>query len=232
MPIPPQNAHLVIRVLFQGEDFVVIDKPSGLLSVRGRFADEDPVKADCVASRIEEMFPEATGSITPHRLDMDTSGVMILGLTKLAHRHLSIQFQDRLAQKAYIAMVAGHLPMDKERLIDLPMRLDVDNRPFQIVDHKQGRPAQTRARVLSHEEVLGQPASRVRFEPITGRSHQLRVHAAHADGLNAPILGDRLYGEESSGPRLMLHARELTIAVPAPKGEEGERMFFEAGEPF
>lgn len=205
-------------------ELVVIDKPAGLLSVPGR----GPDKQDCVARRVAAMFPEATGPLTVHRLDMETSGLMVLGLTPEAHRALSMQFEARTIDKRYIALLGGRLETPQGS-ISLPLRLDVDNRPHQIVDHVQGKQAQTSFRTLGHERAGdGKWCTRVEFMPRTGRSHQLRVHAAHHEGLHRPILGDSLYGDASSASRLMLHASELGLTEPS----TGARLTLESPAPF
>lgn len=199
-----------IRIVHLDARFVVVDKPSGVLSVPGI----GPEKADCVVSRVHEAIylrqtrePELNpGRLIVHRLDMDTSGLMVIALDADAQRELSKQFEDRIPEKRYVALLDGIVPQD-EGLIDLPMRLDVENRPYQIVDHAQGRPAQTHFRVLSRET----DRTRVEFRPITGRTHQIRVHAAQ--GLGHSILGDVLYGSIVA-PRLMLHAAELSFLSP------------------
>lgn len=205
------------RVVFATRRYVVVEKPSGMLSVPGK----GPQKRDCVAVRVAAMFPDAQGSLVAHRLDMETSGLMVLGLDAAAQRHLSRQFEDRVVRKAYVALLDGEVPGD-QGLVDLPMRPDIDNRPVQIVDHTHGRPALTRWRVLAREV----DRTRVRFEPITGRTHQLRLHAAA--GLRRPILGDVLYGDPASAERLMLHASELSFLDP----ENGRRVEFASVPPF
>jgi len=197
-----------LPIVRRDDRFVVIDKPSGLLSVPGK----GPDKADCVASRVREMFPSATGPLTVHRLDMDTSGLILLALDAEAHRTLSMQFEARTVSKAYIALLAGIIEPD-EGEIDLPIRADIDNRPRQIHDPILGKPSRTRYRVLERAGGI----TRVEFTPITGRSHQLRVHAAHELGLGTPILGDALYGGPAppeSADRLMLHATSLEFDDP------------------
>jgi tRNA pseudouridine32 synthase/23S rRNA pseudouridine746 synthase len=235
--------------------FVIVDKPAGLLSVPGRGAEHDPRKADCVVARVRARFPEATGPMVVHRLDMDTSGLMVVATTPQAQRELSIAFSRRAVEKAYEAMLlardaphAEKLRTSEGGLIDAPMRLDIDRRPYQVHDPHRGKPAQTRWTPIESArppgERFGEDANRivrVRFEPITGRSHQLRVHAALAEriggqtgGLGAPILGDPLYSagvgtahEDLSiarppdapmptacvaAGRLLLHACELALA--------------------
>ena len=217
------GARETVPVAGRGARYVVVDKPAGLLSVPGR----GPGKGVCVVSRVARMFPGASGPLVVHRLDMDTSGLMVLGLDAGAQRELSMQFERRGVEKAYVALVEGWVgSAGDEGVIELPMRLDVENRPVQIVDHEQGKPATTRWRVLAHESVDDVECSRVEFVPITGRSHQLRVHAAV--GLGAPILGDDLYGDASGASRLMLHASVLGFDEPG----EGGRVVFRSGAPF
>ena len=224
-----------LTILHQSDRFVVIEKPAGLLSVPGK----GPDKADCAASRVRAMFPRATGPLVVHRLDMDTSGLMVFGLDEGAQRELSRQFEDRLVEKAYVALLEtidvdiARSPLAQDSgLVDAPMRVDLDNRPFQIHDPEHGRPAQTRWRVLAREP----DRVRVRFEPINGRAHQLRVHASLPAplGLGAPILGDVLYNPtdhrlareldetppRSPRGRLMLHATELSFLAPGTKRRE------------
>ncbi len=193
-----------IRVVLDTGRYVVVDKPSGLLSVPGK----GPEKADCVRARVAAMYPNATGPMTVHRLDQDTSGLIVVGLDADAQRAMSQMFEHRKVTKRYIAVVEGELA-EHAGLIDLPLRIDWPNRPKHIVA-EDGRASQTRYRVLSVEG----GNSRVEFTPLTGRGHQLRVHAADSRGLNAPILGDPLYGDTSKAPRLLLHAWSLEYADP------------------
>ncbi|MCA9294488.1 MAG: RluA family pseudouridine synthase [Phycisphaerales bacterium] len=201
-----------------GESWVVVDKPAGLLSTPGKGAEHDPKLADCVAARVHAMFPDAQGPLIAHRLDMDTSGLMVLGLTAAAQRALSMQFEGRHVEKRYVALVEGHaLAPGETGAIVLPMRLDIDNRPRQIVDVVHGRHAITRYCAVAREALVTdggtQKVMRVVFEPVTGRSHQLRVHAAQACGLGAPIVGDAMYGT-GKRDRLMLHAQRLCFDSP------------------
>jgi tRNA pseudouridine32 synthase/23S rRNA pseudouridine746 synthase len=169
------------------------------------------------------MYPRASGPLVVHRLDMDTSGLLVLGLDAGAQRALSMQFEAREVEKTYVALVEGEVRGERGR-IDEPMRLDITNRPIHIVDHIHGRQAITEWRVLARET----DRTRVELVPQTGRTHQLRVHCAHRRGLNHPILGDRLYGDPDSAPRLMLHARSLSFVDP----DSGRRVEFEAPAPF
>lgn len=214
MPDPPPQPPLLCVIATGPDrdrpDWAVVVKPSGLHAVPGR----TPDKFDSIQARARLAFPHAEGPITVHRLDRDTSGIMILGLTRAAHSHLSVQFQDRLVTKTYTALIE-RTPPAPESEINLPLIVDWPNRPRHHVDHDQGKPARTKYRVLEQ----GQPC-RVEFTPITGRTHQLRVHAAHpvqTGGMGAPILGDSLYGSTTptqSAPRLMLHASRLTVTLP------------------
>ncbi len=223
-------------IIFADEHIVVIDKPAGLLSVPGIA----PEKQDCARSRVQSMFPDATGPMTCHRLDLSTSGVMILALSKEIHRNLSIQFENRRTQKRYLALLNGHLQPD-EGTINCPMRKDMDVRPLQLVDYVQGKPSVTHFRVLARERHNANPVTRVELLPHTGRTHQLRVHAAHplvttigkpsgdeTPGLGMPIVGDELYDERGDADRLMLHASMLTIHHPV----TGKQVTFYAPEPF
>lgn len=198
-----------------------MDKPAGMLSVPGKGAN----KQDCVASRVAAMFPGATGPLVVHRLDMETSGLLVLGLDPGAQRSLSAQFEARSVEKAYVALVEG-APAHDAGTITLPLRPDVSNRPIQIVDAAHGRPAVTRWRVLSREV----DRTRVEFQPLTGRTHQLRVHAASPGprgGLGHPIIGDTLYGGPAA-ERLMLHAAMLSFLDP----DSGRRLEFRSETPF
>ena len=197
-------------IIFADEHILVIDKPSGLLSVPGKGA----ALADCVERRLQLLFP---GAMTVHRLDMETSGVMVYARTRQAHRHLSIQFQNRQVAKSYRAVLWGVL-CDETGEIDLPLRCDWPNRPLQRVDFENGKPSLTRWHVLAHDYVRLEgeevPVTRVRFFPQTGRSHQLRVHAK---ALGHVILGDRLYAPErvqKAASRLNLHAETLAFRHP------------------
>jgi len=205
----PPDAPLAI--LHHDHELLLVDKPSGLLSVPGKGAH----LADCLIARVQAVFPEA---LLVHRLDRDTSGVMLFGLSRHAQRHLGLQFEKRQIKKTYLARVWGHV-REKTGLIDLPLILDWPNRPLQMVDHENGRAAQTEWRVLRLEE----NATRLRLFPKTGRSHQLRVHMRE---IGHPILGDAFYatGEARNAPRLMLHAESLRLRHP----DGGKGMTFKA----
>ncbi|KHQ55146.1 RluA family pseudouridine synthase [Mameliella alba] len=209
---PPKGE---IPVLYEDTDLLVVDKPAGLLSVPGKGEDLQ----DCLLSRLEKAFPTVR---LVHRLDRDTSGVMVFGLTPHAQRHLGNQFETRKTKKTYLARLHGHLePATGE--VDLPLIVDWPNRPRQKVCHETGKPALTGWKVLKSD----QGETRVRLFPHTGRSHQLRVHTLT---LGHPILGDTLYAPETADqyPRMMLHAEELRLNHP----ESGKGMKFRAPAPF
>jgi tRNA pseudouridine32 synthase/23S rRNA pseudouridine746 synthase len=197
--------HEGLRILHLSKQMIVLDKPEGLLTVPGRGDD----RADCLLSRVQLEFPDA---MIVHRLDLATSGIVVMGRGPKYQRELSILFQDRKVEKRYQALVDGLMEQD-EGLVDLPMIVDWPNRPKQKVDFELGRPSQTRYRVLARDEEKN--ITRVELEPITGRSHQLRVHM---DSLGHPILGDDLYGtpvSQGKASRLMLHACRLMLIHPA-----------------
>lgn len=195
---PPAQAP---RLVHHDSALVVAEKPAGLLSVPGRGAD----RADCLIARLRGLFPEV---LLVHRLDLDTSGLMVFALTRAAQADLGSQFEARSVRKVYVARLAGRLEPDEGR-VDLPLTVDWPNRPRQHVNHETGRPAQTDWKVVSRTE----GETRVRLMPLTGRSHQLRVHMAET---GHPILGDSLYatGPFRDHPRLMLHAESLRLKHP------------------
>jgi len=198
---PPTDPWL--SVVHVDDDILVLDKPSGLLSVAGK----DPALADCLAARAAAKFP---GARIVHRLDKDTSGVIVLGLSRRAISGLGIQFEKRQTRKAYVARVWGEIEGDAGR-VDLPLATDWENKPRQRVDFENGRPAQTDWRVIDREPGI----TRVALVPRTGRTHQLRVHML---ALGHPILGDAFYATgaaRDAAPRLQLHAEELSFAHPA-----------------
>lgn len=194
-----------IEILDKDQHLVVINKPGGLLSVPGRGAD----KQDCVTSRLQRRYPEMIEQPSVHRLDMYTSGLMVVAITAEAHRELNRQFAERLVDKEYTALLEGKI-CDKSGEIQLPFRVDLDNRPLQIYDPLHGKMGTTRWNLIGHEH----GCSRVKFVPLTGRTHQLRIHAAHKLGLDCPIVGDSLYGTGRDGDRMLLHASLLRFTHP------------------
>ena len=195
----PPSGKLVI--LHEDHELVFVNKPAGLLSVPGKGAE----LTDCLIARLRAAFPEI---LLVHRLDLDTSGVMVFARTAHAQRHLGLQFEKRQTRKTYVARVQGHVTGRAGR-VDLPLIVDWENRPRQMVCHATGRPAQTDWALIRHED----DASRLRLHPVTGRSHQLRVHML---ALGHPILGDPLYatGAALDHPRMMLHAQSLRLRHP------------------
>ncbi|MCH7409400.1 pseudouridine synthase [Belliella sp. DSM 111904] len=200
------------RVLYEDEVLMLIDKPAEFLSVPGKNV------VDSVQKRISDIHPDA---VLVHRLDQSTSGIILVAKTKKAHRQLQAQFIKRTVEKKYIALLDGELDQESG-VINLPLRVDLDNRPRQVVCYEYGKPAETRYEVV--EKTGGK--TRVEFYPITGRTHQLRVHAAHDAGLGLPIVGDDLYGKKAD--RLCLHAALLAFTHP----NSGERMVFEVPPAF
>lgn len=208
-----------MEILYQDSDIVVVVKPSGFLSVPGK----GPDKLDSVSHRIRTSTPGCIPQPAVHRLDMDTSGIMVLGLTVQAHRHLSIQFQERQTQKEYQALLEGELRGDCGT-IHLPFRLDVENRPFQIYDEIHGKMGTTHWKRVGIENGF----TRINFFPVTGRTHQLRIHCAHPKGLGIPIVGDTFYGSGTINGQLKLHAKKLVFTHPT----LGKEMTFESSVPF
>jgi tRNA pseudouridine32 synthase/23S rRNA pseudouridine746 synthase len=204
-----------LDVIHQDHEILVVNKPAGLLSVPGK----GEHLSDCLLSRVQAAFPDA---LLVHRLDRDTSGVMIFALTPHAQRHLGLQFEKRQTKKVYVARVWGEVE-EKTGTVDLPLIVDWPNRPRQKVDHAEGRPAVTDWRVVRRDA----GTTRVRLYPHTGRSHQLRVHMA---AIGHPILGDPFYadGPARNFPRLMLHSESLRIRHP----DGGVGMSFTAKAPF
>ncbi|MCD7058610.1 RluA family pseudouridine synthase [Pelagibacterium xiamenense] len=211
---PPTDPWL--SILYEDEAIIVCDKPSGLLSVPGK----DPALFDSLQSRILDAYP---GAGTVHRLDKDTSGIMLFAKTKAAHGKLGMQFEKRQTKKSYLARVWGDVAQD-EGLVDLPLATDWENKPRQRVDYERGRAAQSRWRALGREGGV----TRVELTPITGRTHQLRVHMME---LGHPILGDPFYATGAAlaaADRLQLHAAYLAVRHPL----SGEEMAFTAPVPF
>jgi len=213
-----------LDVVYADESIAVVEKPEGLLSVPGN----GPDKQDCVVNRLKRLFPHCLFQPSVHRLDMDTSGLLVYGLTKEAQANLSVQFAKGEVHKEYVALVDGVLEDDGGE-IDLSIRPDWEHRPYQMYDPEGGKKAVTEWEKLDVESLPdGRKVTRVRFLPRTGRTHQLRVHSALSQGLGHPIVGDRLYGERKEGERLMLHAGVLCFRHP----ETGKMMEFDSRAPF
>lgn len=198
MQVPSKN----LEIVYEDPWLSVINKPAGMLSVPGK---EDAVS---VYSLMREQYPEADSPLTVHRLDMATSGLMLIAKTKRVHQNLQAQFKNRLVRKRYVALLEGIVPKDKGT-VDLPLCLNPLDRPRQMVHTEHGKPAITDYQVL---ERLDGKRTRIAFYPRTGRTHQLRIHAAHPLGLHCPIIGDELYGEKAD--RLYLHAEYLEFTHP------------------
>lgn len=193
-----------LKIVFEDDYIVVVNKPAEFLSVPGKTI------SDSVYTRMKENYPEATGPLIVHRLDMSTSGIILLAKDKNVHKHLQKQFIKRNVQKRYIALLDG-LVTENTGTIDLPLRVDLDDRPRQLVCYEHGKRAVTKWEVVERRN----NQTLIYFYPITGRTHQLRVHSAHSLGLNAPIIGDDLYGKKDT--RLHLHAQFLQFTHPITK---------------
>lgn len=205
-----------LHILYQDAHLLLVDKPSGLLSVAGK---TDGL-ADCLEYRVKRAFRHA---LLIHRLDMDTSGIMIFALSRVAQKHLNLQFEKRQVSKSYTARIWGH-PKDDQGIVDLPLASDWPNRPLQKVCHENGRSAKTDWKVLAREV----DATRVSLHPTTGRTHQLRVHML---AMGHPILGDRFYAGAkalAAADRLQLHAETLGFMHP----ESAQQVHFSSVCPF
>lgn len=190
-----------LRVIYEDSYYAAILKPSEFLSVPGKTLN------DSVLTRAQKLFPYASGPLLVHRLDMSTSGILLLAKTEKAHKKLQSLFIQRNIQKRYVALLEGVLN-EESGSIDLPLRVDLDHRPHQLVCYEYGKPSKTNWKRIE----IKNNQTRVHFFPITGRTHQLRVHAAHQLGLNMPIVGDDLYGKRAN--RLHLHAEEVSFIHP------------------
>lgn len=210
-----QATVLEIEILYEDAHLLVLNKPASLLSVPGKS------QIDSVYFRMKQRYPDATGPLIVHRLDMGTSGLMLVAKSAAIHKHLQSQFIRHTIKKRYVADLEGELPTDSG-IIDLPLRVDLDDRPRQMVCYTYGKSARTEWQVLSRET----GKTRVYFYPVTGRTHQLRVHAAHPSGLNTPILGDELYGTPKV--RLHLHADRVEFVHPI----SGEVLVFQKDPEF
>lgn len=204
-----------LEILYDDDYIVAIKKPEGMLSVPGKS------DADSVYQRLTRLYPEATGPLIVHRLDMATSGILIAAKNKEVHQNLQAQFEKRKIEKRYVAILDGEVKSE-EGEINLPICPNTTDRPRQMVSYEHGKPAITKYRVIGYDS----GKTRILFYPHTGRTHQLRVHAAHHQGLNAPILGDKLYGKRAE--RLYLHAEYITFTHPI----TGERVEIEAKPDF
>ena len=193
---PPSDG---IEIIYADKSILVVNKPAGLLSVPGRGKD----KQDCLSSRLLQDYPDA---LTVHRLDLATSGVMVFARGAQVQCRLSQIFRERGVEKSYMAVVTG-TPESETGDVDLPISTDWPNRPLQKIDHLAGKPSLTHYRLLSTDGCH----SRLELHPVTGRTHQLRLHMA---AIGHPILGDALYGDIASAPRLLLHAHSLSFAHP------------------
>jgi tRNA pseudouridine32 synthase/23S rRNA pseudouridine746 synthase len=193
-----------LEIVYEDDIMLAINKPAEFLSVPGKTIQ------DSVYTRIKALYPEATGPLIVHRLDMSTSGIILIAKNEKTYVSLQKQFIERSVQKRYVAVLDGIIKQ-KEGVIDLPLRVDLDDRPRQLVCYEHGKPAQTRFEVIQ----IKNKQTRVYFYPVTGRTHQLRVHAAHHSGLQTPIVGDDLYGKK--GERLHLHAESITFIHPVTK---------------
>ena len=195
-----------LEIIYEDDVLIVVNKPAEFLSVPGK-----EIK-DSVYTRIKERYPSATGPLIVHRLDMSTSGILLLTKTKEANKALQSQFINRTIKKRYVALLDGDLSENSGK-ITLPLRLDLEDRPKQLVDFTYGKPAETNWKIINKEN----GKTRVYFYPITGRTHQLRMHAAHKNGLNTPIVGDDLYGKKEN--RLHLHAEFIAFLHPTTNKE-------------
>ena len=210
---------LGLNIVYEDSRLILCDKPSGLLTVPGK----DPSLADCLEARVQARYPQRPDTKVVHRLDKDTSGLLLLAFDKPALASLGSQFEHRKVDKYYVARVWGELDGDTG-LIDLPLATDWENKPRQRVDHERGRSSQTRWEVVAREPGI----TRVKLTPLTGRTHQLRVHML---AIGHPILGDSFYAEGealAAADRLQLHAEMLGFTHPA----DGTRREFIAPAPF
>lgn len=210
---------LGLKILYRDKDIIVVNKQSGLLSVPGR----GPEKQDCIVNRVKKLFPECIEQPSVHRLDMETSGLMVLAFTKDAHRNLCRQFEEGLVQKKYVALLDGILAkkgIPQTGTMELYFRLDIENRPHQIWDSVYGKKAITEWQILDVEKYLSslgnkKNVTRILFIPHTGRTHQLRLASADSHGFGVPIIGDTLYGHCEPNERLMLHSCYIKFTHPS-----------------
>jgi tRNA pseudouridine32 synthase / 23S rRNA pseudouridine746 synthase len=216
------SLELPFDLIYEDSGLLLFNKPSGLLSVPGK----GPDKADCLRTRVQQVYPEA---LTVHRLDMSTSGILLMARSAELHRKVSIAFANREVEKRYIAVVEGKVAEHSAeiwQLIDKPIATDWINRPLQKIDAQEGKPSQTRYKLLSYDATAD--TTRLELAPITGRTHQLRVHL---QSIGHSILGDHLYASPemmAKSVRLMLHASELRLAHPV----SGNSLTFQCACPF
>ena len=213
--IKDKHAEWSPEIIYEDTDLLVVNKPAGMLSVPGK----EPGRS--LIDRIQDLYPDSQEWMAVHRLDMATSGLLLLAKNKAVYQHLQAQFKNKIVQKRYVAWLDG-IVSSTNGMISLPLSPDWMNRPRQMVNHTEGKPAQTRYEVLSRTDTR----TRIAFYPLTGRTHQLRVHAASAEGLSTPIVGDELYGTPSD--RLYLHAESLDFIHP----RTGIRIHVEKAAPF
>lgn len=214
------------ELIYEDSALLVFNKPSGLLSVPGK----GPEKADCLRTRVQQVYPEA---LTVHRLDMSTSGILLMARSAELHRKLSIAFANREVEKRYIAVADGKVienlpdnPAETWQLIDKPIATDWINRPLQKIDAIEGKSSQTRYKVMAYDNTAD--TTRLELAPVTGRTHQLRVHL---QSIGHSILGDHLYASaevQAKSARLLLHASELRLAHPV----SGKSLTFQCASPF
>jgi tRNA pseudouridine32 synthase/23S rRNA pseudouridine746 synthase len=200
-PLATPTDDTALEIVYDDQWITIVNKPAGMLTMPGKLHN------DSLLVRLQRLLPDARGPLVVHRLDMATSGLLMIAKTKEVHKSLQSQFADHRIAKRYIAILDGEVA-DDEGTVKLPLRPNPEDRPRQVVDYKYGKTAITRYRVLERKN----GKTRVAFEPLTGRTHQLRVHASHPLGLNAPIVGDMLYGRYAD--RLYLHAESLTFIHP------------------
>ena len=213
--LEPANTTAEVGIVYQDQDIAIVNKPHEFLSVPGIYI------KDSVFTRMQKLFGKTDSPLIVHRLDMATSGILIIAKTKKAHKALQKQFLEQTIEKTYVALVEGH-PTYQKPVIDLPLILDIEDRPRQKVCYTHGKPSRTKWEIVAKNPTT----TKVLFYPITGRTHQLRIHASHPLGLNCPIVGDDLYGTKNN--RLYLHAKKITFIHPTTK----EVVSFEVEEDF
>ena len=217
--MPVAEPRKMLPIIYQDKWLIVINKPANILSVPGRYLKNQ----DSVLSRLRNLLSDSFNLNAVHRLDLETSGILILARDKDTYIKLNLQFEKKQIHKVYEAVLSGVIDL-KFGSIALPLWGNPENRPYQQVNWKRGKPSMTEFQVIGKEG----NCDRIEFLPLTGRTHQLRVHAADVRGLGIPILGDRLYGCSAVASRLHLHAREISFQHP----QLGERLYLKAETPF